>query len=349
MAEPKTTIPKGSWVLVTGATGYVASQVAKYFLERGYKVRGSVRDLKKASWLVDDVFKSFADRGDFELVLVPDFAADHAFDDAVRGVSAIAHVASIVTFDPDPTKVIPQTVRGAVSILEAALREPSVREFVYTSSIVAATIPMPGNKTHVDRDTWNETAVQLAWSPPPYDASRGSIVYMASKTEAEKAVWKFVEEKQPHFTVNSVCPSSIMGEPLHKSHIESSASWLKLLYDGKTERLANFPASYNIDVKDVALLHVAAVLDPDVKNARLQAWAEPFNWNDVLVIMRRLYPDHKFVDDLPGMSELSLTTDFTQQLSLLKKWGGQDGWRTLEQTVEDNLRAIVAWEDKSRI
>lgn len=46
------------------------------------------------------------------------------------------------------------------------------------------------------------------------------------------------------------------------------------------------------------------------------------------------------------MSELSLTTDFTQQLGLLKKWGGQDGWRTLEQTVEDNLRAIVAWENK---
>lgn len=242
MAEPNTTIPNGSWVLVTGATGYVASQVVKQFLERGYKVRGSVRDLKKASWLVDDVFKTYADRGDLELVVVPDLAADHAFDEAVKGMSAVAHVASIVTFDPDPSKVIPQTVRGAVSILEAALREPSVREFVYTSSIVAATIPAPGNTTHVDRHTWNDTAVQLAWSPPPYDAMRGSIVYMASKTEAEKAVWRFVEEEKPHFTVNSICPSSIMGEPLHKSHIESPASWLKLLYDGKTERLANFPA-----------------------------------------------------------------------------------------------------------
>lgn len=242
MAELKTTIPKGSWILVTGATGYVASHVVKQFLERGYKVRGSVRDLKKASWLVDDVFKTYADRGDLELVVVPDLAADHAFDEAVKGMSAVTHVASIVTFDPDPSKVIPQTVRGAVSILEAALREPSVREFVYTSSIVAATIPAPGNTTHVDRHTWNDAAVQLAWSPPPYDPMRGSIVYMASKTEAEKAVWRFVEEEKPHFTVNSICPSSIMGEPLHKSHIESPASWLKLLYDGKTERLANFPA-----------------------------------------------------------------------------------------------------------
>jgi nucleoside-diphosphate-sugar epimerase len=72
-------------------------------------------------------------------------------------------VASIVTFDPDPNKVVPQTVAGATSIMEAALKEPSVKEFVYTSSIVAATMPMPGNDTYVKRDTWNNTAVALAW------------------------------------------------------------------------------------------------------------------------------------------------------------------------------------------
>lgn len=163
MSDLKTTIPKGSWVLVTGATGFVGSHVAKQFLERGYRVRGTVRDLAKGSWLVNNVLKSYADRGSFELALVPDLAADHAFDDVVKGMSAIAHVASIVTFDPDPNKVVPQTVAGATSIMEAALKEPSVKEFVYTSSIVAATMPVPGNNTYVERDTWNDTAVALAW------------------------------------------------------------------------------------------------------------------------------------------------------------------------------------------
>ncbi len=100
MAEPKSTIPKGSWVLVTGATGFVGSHLSKQFLERGYRVRGTVRDLKTAGWLVDDVLKKYADRGDFALTEVPDLGADHAFDEAVKGVSAIAHVASIVTFVP---------------------------------------------------------------------------------------------------------------------------------------------------------------------------------------------------------------------------------------------------------
>ncbi|KAK0708693.1 hypothetical protein B0H67DRAFT_648723 [Lasiosphaeris hirsuta] len=339
MAEPETSIPKGSLVLVTGATGSLATHVIKAFLERGYKVRGTVRDLARASWLVEDLFKTYADRGDFELVVVRTLADEHAFDEAVKRVSAIAHVASIVTFDSDPNKVIPQTILGATSILGAALKEPSVREFVYTSSIAAAAMPMLGNSVHVTKDTFNDTAVQLAWAGP----TSGGVVYMASKAEAERAVWRFVEEKKPHFTVNAVGPSSIIGQPLHKSHVDSAGAWLKQLYDGDLAALTTTPAMYTIDVKDAAQLHVAAVIDPEVKHERLQAWADTTNWNELLAIMRRQYPDKKFIDDLPGLGKLSLTTDFAQPLGLLRKWAGQDGWRKLEETVADNMEGIVAF------
>ncbi|KAK0740077.1 hypothetical protein B0T18DRAFT_470585 [Schizothecium vesticola] len=347
MSNPQATIPKGSWVLVTGATGNVATQVAKQFLERGYKVRGTVRDLAKASWLVTDVFKPQADRGDFELIVVPDLAADHAFDDAVKGVSAIAHVASVVTFSPDPNEVIPQTVKGATGILEAALNEPSVREFVYTSSVVAATLVVPGNTTHVDENTYNETAIELAWSKAAPEAVRGAIVYSASKAEAEKAVWEFVRQRKPHFTVNAVGPSHILGEQLHRSHLQSNGAWLKMLVDGDLSDLQNYNTLFNIDVKDVGLLHVAAVLDGEVKNKRLQAWAQGCTWNDILAILRGLYPDRKFIDDLPGQERPSVTSDFTLQIELLKKWGGQEGWRTLEQTVEDNMKSLLELEAKA--
>ncbi|KAI3572614.1 hypothetical protein IWW34DRAFT_708086 [Fusarium oxysporum f. sp. albedinis] len=346
MAEPSSTIPKASLVLVTGATGYLASQVIKQFLERGYKVRGTVRDLQKASWLVNDVFKTYADRGDLELVLVPDMATPHAFDNAVKGVSAIAHVASVVSFDPNPNNVIPQTVQGVTGILEAAQKEPSIREVVYTSSVVAATMPFPGNTTNVTRDTWNDAAVQVAWAPDgAQNPAISMMVYMASKVEAEKAMWKFVEEKKPHFTVNSVSPASIMGQPLSRSHIANGVAWVKLLYDGNVDAVKRLPAIYNIDVKDAALLHVAAILDPDTKNARLQAWADPTNWNDLLAIMRRLDPKKKYMDDLDGMQKMSLSTDFSEPLALVKKWANQNGFRTLEQTIKDNLDAVIAWDD----
>lgn len=99
----------------------------------------------------------------------------------------------------------------------------------------------------------------------------------------------------------------------------------------------------NVNVKDVALLHVAAILDPEVKNARLQAWAQPFNWNDVLAIMRKLYPQLEFMHDLPNHPELSLSTDFSQPLALLNKWAHQHGWISLEETVSENMRPLVEW------
>ncbi|KAJ5976929.1 NAD dependent epimerase/dehydratase [Penicillium viridicatum] len=346
MSDIKTVIPPGSRVLVTGVNGYVASHVAKQLLARGFKVRGTVRDLERTSWLVNDVFKTYTN-DDFELVTIKDFTAEGVYDSAIKGVSAIAHVASVVTFDQDPTTVVPQTVNAAIRIMEAALKEPSVKAFIYTSSVVATTMPMPGNTTHVDRNTWNETAVQLAWAPPPHDASQGSIVYMASKVEAEKAVWKFVEEKNPHFRVNSVCPATIMGEALSDSHLQSAASWIKQLWDGNISMLAGFPAICHIDVKDVALLHIAAILDPGINNERLQAWAENCNWNDILAIMRKMYPQHQFVDDLPGMVKLSITADFALPLALLEKWGDQIGWSALEQTVEDNVKSIQERESRT--
>ncbi|OKL57224.1 hypothetical protein UA08_07384 [Talaromyces atroroseus] len=343
MSEPKSTIPKGSWILITGANGFLASHTIKQFLGRGYNVRGTVRSLEKSSWLTGDVFKTYAGRGEFELVEVADLAIEHAFDNAVKGVSAIVHIASIGTFDPNPHNVVPQVVSGVTSLLEAALKEPSVQEFVYTSSIAASAIPIPSDTTHIGPDTWNETAKQLAWAPPPYDPSRGFLVYMASKVEAEKALWKFAHDKSPRFTVNSISPVSIMGEYLNKRHAETSYSFIKMIYDGRKKELALSPAVILNDVKDCALLHVAAVLDPEVRNARLVGWGEYCNWNDILAIMRRLYPERKFMDDIPGLSRLQLTTDCSQSLALLEKWNGQQSWRSLEQTVTDNMESILKW------
>lgn len=241
MSEPNASIPKGSLVLVTGATGYVASQVVKEFLVRGYKVRGTVRDLDQASW-VKDINKAAANRGDLELVEVRDLAAPNAFDNAVKGVAAIAHLATISTLDPDPNKVIPQTVAGVTNILEAATKESSVKEFVFTSSIMAVTYPVPGNNTHVERDTWNEAAEQSAWAPPPYEPERAMPTYAASKVAAERELWKFAKERHVPFNVNVVSPSGILGEPLHKKHTESPAAWVTTLWNGVVAMLEPYPS-----------------------------------------------------------------------------------------------------------
>jgi nucleoside-diphosphate-sugar epimerase len=84
-------------VLITGANGYLATWVTKKYLEAGYSVRGAVRSLSKSAFLKDK-FGHYGDR--FELVVVEDITKDGAFDEAVRGVDAIAHTASPLQINP---------------------------------------------------------------------------------------------------------------------------------------------------------------------------------------------------------------------------------------------------------
>ena len=94
-------IPSPAKVLVTGANGYLATWVVKKYLEAGYSVRGTVRSLSKSAFLTDK-FANYGDR--FELVVVEDITKDGAFDEAVKGVDAIAHTASPFHYkatDPD--------------------------------------------------------------------------------------------------------------------------------------------------------------------------------------------------------------------------------------------------------
>ncbi|KAL7953601.1 putative NAD dependent epimerase/dehydratase [Trichoderma compactum] len=277
MSSSKVTVPKGSWVLVTGVNGFVGTHVAKQFLEHGYKVRGTVRDVSLYPWLV----------------VTADLETDNAFEEAVKGVQVIQHVASVVSFSPDPNTVIPQTVKGVTSHLDAAIKEPSVKE----------------NNANVTRDSWNDIAVELAWAPPPYEPSRSPIVYMASNVIAEKAAWDFVEDKKLHFTLHVVARSAILGKPLNKYNSDKGSSWLKHLYDGSLGQLIGMPATYAVDVKNTALLHVAA---------------------------------EEWVDDFTGQVKLSITTDQTPALALLRKWGNQDGWITphdsVAQAVDVDLR-----------
>lgn len=78
-------IPKGSTVLVTGANGYLASHVVDQFLQRGFNVRGTIRDTTKGSWLTD-LFAQKYGTGRFELHGVPDLAAEGAPSHVIKGM-----------------------------------------------------------------------------------------------------------------------------------------------------------------------------------------------------------------------------------------------------------------------
>ena len=338
-------VPQGSLVLVTGVNGFIASHIADQFLRYGYKVRGTTRNTEKNAWLSAFFSKKYGP-GSFELVSVPDMVAPGAFDDAVKGAAAVVHTASIFTLDPNPHNVIPGSVTGTVNALEAAAKEPSVKRVVLTSSSLAATVPVPNNPNiKVTTETWNDMVVELAYRDdkgPPYEPERALPVYAASKTLAEKAAWKFMDEKKPSFVFNAVLPNMNFGATLDvtKQGHPSTSALVAELFKGNTTYLGGITPQYFVDVVDDALLHVAAVVHPGVKSERIFAFAEPINANSVLAVLRKLYPTKDFPADYQSERDLSEIVPRQRAEDLLKELG-RNGWTSLEESVKKNTEDLV--------
>lgn len=86
--------PSGSLILVTGASGFIASHIVDQLLLAGYHVRGTVRDEKKAVWTT----AMFADRhgtNRFSAIIVPDMSIFGAFNEAVNGLSSVSKIRTV--------------------------------------------------------------------------------------------------------------------------------------------------------------------------------------------------------------------------------------------------------------
>ena len=128
-------------ILVTGATGFVGSAVARRLLARGHRVRALVRassDLGNLEGL--DVERV---RGD--LTDPPSLQA------ALAGCDALFHVAADYRlWTPDPQVLYTANVEGTRHLMEAALAQ-GVERIVYTSSV--ATLGLHADGTPADEDT----------------------------------------------------------------------------------------------------------------------------------------------------------------------------------------------------
>lgn len=324
-------LPKGSLILVTGASGFIGSHVVKEALDFGYRVRGTVRSEKKAE-LVSQTFHS----KDFSTCMVQEYTNSAALDAAVKDCDGIIHTAADVSLSPNASEVIPSSIAIALSVLEAANRSGTCKRFVFTSSSSAATFPRPNTKFRVEKSMWNQDAVDKAWeAKPPYPPLAFYHVYAASKTEAERAVWKFVEEKEPCFAVNTILPSTNMGRVLLRP-ATSSANFAIACLNGRL--IAGAPAHWMINVDDDARIHLGALLDSSVANERILAYGQRFEWNDVLEAVRKARPDAKSLPEPLKSNERDLSeVDNVLGAVLLRKWFGQSVFKSLDDSVCENL------------
>jgi dihydroflavonol-4-reductase len=127
--------------LVTGATGFIGSAVARILIERGHHVRVLVRPGSIRSNLerlpLEVVEGDLRDRGSLRT--------------AIAGCRAVFHVAADYRlWVPDPAPLYASNVAGTEALLHAAEAE-RVERFVYTSSVGALGIDPAGQPA--DEDT----------------------------------------------------------------------------------------------------------------------------------------------------------------------------------------------------
>ena len=214
--------------LVTGASGFLGSAVARRLLEAGHRVRVMLRansDRRNVEGLsVDTVI------GD-----LTDFAS---LRQAVAGCTALFHVAADYRlWAPDPGELYKTNVDGTVSIMRAAL-EAGVERIVYTSSV--ATLGQTEDGTTADEDT-----------PSSLDNMIGH--YKRSKFLAEAEVKRMIAEEGLAAVI--VNPST----PVGPRDIKPTPTG-RLVLDAACGRM---PAYVNtglnlVHVDDVAMGHLLA-------------------------------------------------------------------------------------------
>ena len=197
--------------------------------------------------------------------------------------------------------------------------------------------------------TYNEDSVATAFDPASADRIRRESwdptaafelhVYAAAKVAAEKAIWQFVEQERPHYQVSTVLPNLNMGGSVGGLPLSSTGTFVPKLLAGETSGLFS-PVHHFVNVRDCAKLHIAALLDAgEQRNKRVFAMTAPFNWNDVLAILREFRPDGNIMDDMPGLGrDLSIVPNGSAEELLRKRYG--HGWTSLETSVSQNIEGL---------
>ncbi|KAH9878176.1 hypothetical protein J1614_003393 [Plenodomus biglobosus] len=301
-------------------------------------VRGTVRDPEnnKASWMPTHFEKRYG-KGTFEMVQVRDMEREGCFDAAVKGCSGVIHVASVTAFSTDPHKIINPSITFVENILAAAENEPSVSRFVLTSSSAAASQDRVNEAYDLTPDMWANWAIEEAWASTPHTEQKARANYYASKALSEQRMWKYVEERNPRFVVNSVLPDFVIGLAVkpEQQGFASSMALFKQMFENSGDAWRSFGPQWCVDAYDVALLHIAGLVCPHAKNERIFAYAHRKTWTDFIRRLQESYPNHQFPEPDPHEGrDLSNVTGRERAEDLLK-WMGSSGWKPLGESLKE--------------
>ncbi len=245
----------GPLVLVTGASGFIASHIVQQLLADGHRVRGTVRDPRRLE--PDGPLNSLPGASERLELVAADLTVPGSFDEAVRGCDYVLHTASPYILDADDPQrdIVEPAVNGTLSVLEACRAADGVRRVVVTSSVAAITDQADGHLN--TEDDWN-TRSSLTRNP-----------YYYSKTLAERAAWAFVESNRPRFDLVVLNPFFVVGPSLIPA-LNISHQPFRGLTNGSVPGIIALEWGL-VDVRDVARAHLLAMSNPAANGRHILA------------------------------------------------------------------------------
>ncbi|WP_296426297.1 NAD-dependent epimerase/dehydratase family protein [Yoonia sp.] len=261
-------------VFVTGASGFIAKHILRELFEKGYAVRASVRsETRKAELeaLFPDASMEFA---------FLDLSKDEGWADAMKGCDVLMHTASPFPLaEPkDPQDIIRPAVDGTLRAMKAA-SAAGINRVILTSSNAAIYKDVKKPKEAAS-DERNWTSVDERWVG----------AYEASKTLAERAAWDFVAEN-PDMALTTINPGAVFG-PAMDARYGTSLELVERMMSGK-DPVAPPMQLPLVDVRDVAMMHVAAIVLEAAKGERFSATSETLRFVDMCRLLKDWDPSLK--------------------------------------------------------
>src|SRR5436189_6382382 len=86
-------------VLVTGGSGFLGAHCILQLLDKGYRVRTTLRSLSKKNEVIEMLKNGGADAGENLSFVEADLSSDTNWDDAVKDCEYVLHVASPISVE----------------------------------------------------------------------------------------------------------------------------------------------------------------------------------------------------------------------------------------------------------
>ena len=255
---------KDEIVLVTGGTGFIAQYCMLALLNAGYRVRTTVRSPEREGEVREHLRTGGVEAGDRLSFVVANLTDDAGWAEAAAGCTYVMHGAS-PTPSGDQTREedwIGPAVDGNLRVLRAA-RDAGVKRVVLTSAFGAIGVGhKPGHRRPFDETDWSDLTGDVA-------------PYQKSKTLSERASWDFIAREGNGLELASVNPVAVYGPALGADFSHS----IRLI----SNMLEGQPGCLNVnsccvDVRDVADLHLRAMIDPAAKGERFRATSGKSMW-----------------------------------------------------------------------